>query len=248
MTKTVAIHQPNFLPWLGYFDKMLRADVFIVMDNAQYVKSGGTWSNRVKAMISGEPRWLTMPIVRNYHGLRTYGEIEIDDTGNWRTKAIKSLQAAYARTPHFREVMPLVESLLVHPTRSLVELNVNAALQILQAIGLAPRQIVFGSTLTCTGQATDLLIEMVRAVGGTTYLCGGGAEGYQEDDKFATAGLKLQYQSFRHPEYPQRTGVPFAPGLSIVDALFWCGWAGTVDLLQHRIVGENNAEESRHAA
>jgi len=248
VNNVVAIHQPNFLPWLGYFGKMLRADVFIVMDNAQVVKTGGTWSNRVQALIAGEPKFLTVPLVRNYHGVRTYAEAEIDDVGPWRTKMIKSLQAAYARSPSYKQAMPLVESLIAFPTRSLLEFNVNGLTQILASLGLSPKRIAYGSTLNCSGQATDLLISMVQAVGGTTYLCGGGAGGYQEDEKFAAAGLGLQYQNFRCPEYPQRPGAAFVPGLSIVDALFWCGFTAVADLLRRSAFTEDRSHETRSAA
>jgi len=67
--RVVAIHQPNFLPWLGYFDKLARADTFVLLDSVQFPKRNGTWMNRVKLLVGGEPGWITVPIVRAYHGL-----------------------------------------------------------------------------------------------------------------------------------------------------------------------------------
>ena len=85
----VAIHQPNFLPWLGYFDKIARADVFVMLDSVQFAKTGGTWSNRVQMLVGGQATWLTMPIVRSYHGVRTYRQMEIDEEQSWRKKLLE---------------------------------------------------------------------------------------------------------------------------------------------------------------
>ena len=99
------------------------------------------------------------------------------------------------------------------------------------ALGLVT-PIVLGSTLGVEDRATDLLVRMVKAVGGTAYLAGGGTAGYQEDDKFHEAGIKLIYQEFQHPTYPQFNSVDFKPGLSVVDALMNCGFGGTSELLK----------------
>ena len=69
--RLVAIHQPNFLPWLGYFDKLARADVFILLDTVQFPKKAGSWMNRARLLVGGEPSWITVPVVRSYHGLRS---------------------------------------------------------------------------------------------------------------------------------------------------------------------------------
>ena len=88
MTGLVAIHQPNFLPWLGYFDKLARADVFVLLDDAQFPKKGGTWVNRARLLVSGRPDWVTVPVDRSYHGTRTIIEMQIDDARPWRRKLI----------------------------------------------------------------------------------------------------------------------------------------------------------------
>jgi hypothetical protein len=214
--KVVAIHQPNFFPWLGFFNKIARADVFILMDNVQFPKSGhGSWSNRVQLVINGQAAWVTMPVVRSFHGTRIIKDMEINNSTPWREKLLKTVQMNYARAPLFEQVFPLFKNLVNNPTDRLMGYN-EAAIR----------------TLAAAGEATDLLISMTRAVGGTVYLCGGGAEGYQEDDKFAQAGLELIYQNFQHPIYPQINTSEFVPGLSIVDALMNCGIEGTRRLLQ----------------
>jgi len=226
----VAIHQPNFLPWLGFFDKIRRCDTFVVMDNAQFSKTGGTWTNRVQMMVSGKPAWITVPIVRAYHGVRPIREMQINDLQPWRDKVLRTIDLNYRRAPHFEEVSPVIQELVEQRTTDLAAYNLTAITTLCQALKLAT-PFVLGSTLPTEGRATDLLIEMVRAVGGNAYLAGGGSGGYQEDHMFQEAGIELVYQDFRHPIYEQINPGEFRPGLSVVDALMNCGFEGVRNLL-----------------
>ena len=228
----VAIHQPNFLPWLGYFDKIRRADIFIVLDDVQFQKTGATWSNRVQMLIAGVPAWVTMPIVRAYHGTRTISEMEIDDRSPWRDKLLRTVDLNYRRAPFFGTVYPWLASLIRLRTKSLLEYNLHAIRETLEAIGLGAEKLVLSSGLSVQDRATDRLIALVRSVGGDGYLAGGGAQGYQEDELFGEAGLTLVKQSFQHPVYPQYSSSTFVPGLSVVDGLMNCGFKGTAEMLQ----------------
>jgi hypothetical protein len=233
--KMVAIHQPNFLPWLGYFDKLVRSDTFIILDNVQFPKTGGTWINRVRILVNGQPVWCTLPIVRAYHGTRRISEMEINDSTSWRDKLLKTLQMNYNRAPFFKSVFPFLEELISQPTGSLAEYNIISIRSISQRLGLDTSKFIIGSTLNVTGAATELLISMVKAVGGTSYLCGGGAGGYQDDDLFDAHCIELVYQDFNHPTYLQIGADQFVPGLSIIDCLLNCGWDGTRKLINASI-------------
>lgn len=227
----VAIHQPNFFPWLGYFDKIRRADAFVFLDDAQIQKTGGTWSNRVRIMVGGQANWLTAPIDRTYSGTRLVGEICFARGGNWRDRIQKTLQAAYGRAPFFRESMNLLEPILLNPDERLAEYNIAAVLVLCDALGLDRTKCCRSSSMPTSGAATDRLIELTRALGGTAYLCGGGASGYQDDAAFNAAGLELIHQEFRPQPYPQVGCSEFVPGLSVIDALMICGITGTAALL-----------------
>ena len=226
----VAIHQPNFFPWLGYFDKIARADVFIVLDNVQFSKTGGTWSNRVRILLDGRAVWATMPVERSFHGVRQVREMRIAE-GSWRPRFLGAVRAAYRRAPHFDEVFRLVEELIATPTEMVAECNLTVVRALTSRLGLGAAKLIVGSTLDIEGTGTDLLVRAVQAVGGGTYLCGGGAKGYQDDERFASAGIRLVQQMFRHPEYPQLGVSEFVPGLSVIDALMSCGFAGTRELI-----------------
>ena len=103
-----AIHQPNFSPWLGYFDKIKRCDKFVVLDDVQYQKKGGTWSNRVAINIHGQSKWITAPINRP-SGLWNINETTFQ-SNNWRDKIIKTLQANYSKAPFFKENRDFISS------------------------------------------------------------------------------------------------------------------------------------------
>jgi hypothetical protein len=229
--KVVAIHQPNFFPWLGYFDKIARADLFVLLDNVQFPKKGGTWTNRVRLLVNGRPEWVTMPVVRAHHGVRAINEMQIDNSAPWRNKVLSVLRTNYGHAPHFDQVFPILEELVENPTDRVADYNQSVIKTLTTRLGLDSPKLVVASTLDVEGQATDLLIAIVRAVEGTAYLCGGGAAEYQEDAKFAAAGLDLIYQNFQHPIYRQDHRREFIPGLSIIDALMHCSFAGTAALI-----------------
>ncbi|EXI69603.1 MAG: WbqC-like protein family protein [Candidatus Accumulibacter adjunctus] len=231
MNRTVSIHQPNFLPWLGYFDKIARSDVFIFLDDVQFPKTGGVWCNRVRLRSGDQARWVTGPIKRAFHGVRAINEIEWADEQPWRSKLLKTLTATYSRAPFYKETMAWLEPLVLAPESNLARYNSAMIKAIAAQIGLRYDHCVTSSSLGCDGQGSDLLINLTRRVGGTRYLCGGGASGYQDDEAFARAGVSLAYQGFRHPVYPQAGGGDFLPGLSILDSLANVGRAGVRALL-----------------
>ncbi len=181
--KVVAIHQPNFFPWLGYFDKIARADVFILMDNVQFPKKGGSWLNRVQLVVSGQATWITMPVVRSFHGTHLIKDIQINNSTPWREKLLRTAQINYAHAPFFGQVFPFFTDLVNNKTDLLHDYNTFAIRSLIEMLQLDKCRSILGSTLNVEGNATDLLVSMVKAVEGTAYLCGGGAGKYQEDNK-----------------------------------------------------------------
>jgi hypothetical protein len=230
----VAIHQPNFLPWLGYFDKLARADIFVLLDNVPLQRTGASYTNRVEIATQGRRLPLTVPIARGAEARQSADAARIVNSGPWRRKLRATIEQGYARAPAFDEIMPVVRGILDQPGDRLVDFNIASIRRIAGLVGLDTEKMRRASALDVPGTGTDRLIAIVRMVGGTAYLCGGGADGYQEDEKFAAAGLRLHYQDFKHPIYPQVGAPAFIPGLSIVDALMNCGAKGTADLLALR--------------
>lgn len=228
----VAIHQPNFFPWLGYFDKIRRADTFIFLDDVQYQKTGGSWSNRIKVLINGEGRWITAPVERSFQGVRNINEMIFVSEGDWRGRILKSLAATYKRMPFFAEILSFIEPLVQNPQDNVAEYNIHAIKSLVSALGYSTNSLIRSSDLLTSSSATERLIELTGHVRGAEYLCGGGASNYQEDEVFERVGIKLTYQNFLHPAYPQFGSKEFVPGLSIVDALMNLGFIGVQQLLQ----------------
>ena len=219
----VVIHQPNFFPWLGYFDKIRRADVFILLDDVQFPKTGGGWSNRVKVLINGEGRWLTASVDRNFHGKRSINAMFFTSSEDWRGKLLKTLVAAYRRAPFFEEAFAVLEPLIRNPEENIARYNGTSITAIAQYLGLPVENFRWSSEFMVAEHASEMLISLTRAVGGDAYMCGGGALGYQEDAAFSAAEIVLIYQNFEHPIYPQIGSKEFVRGLSIIDALMNIG-------------------------
>jgi hypothetical protein len=193
MAGLVGIHQPNFFPWLGYFEKIRRADTLIFLDAVAYPRAGsggmGSWCNRVRLAVHGEARWVTCPLERMPLGT-PIGEVKIDDSQPWRGKLLRTLQANYRKAPQFVSCMALIEPLILAAESNLATFNIRAIQAIAARLGLST-QFVQQSTLLHSGKATDLLVSLVKAVGGSAYLSGDGAAGYQRDELFAENGLGL---------------------------------------------------------
>jgi len=232
MCRIVAIHQPNFFPWLGYFDKIARCDLFVFLDDVQYTKTGGSWSNRVRLLVARQPRWVGAAIVRNYHGVRAIREMEFRADIPWREKMLKTIDANYAKCIHFEEAMEVLEPLIMNSEPNMAEYNCHAVRRLAEALDISTPMVRSSAIGYGDSVGTARLIDIVRATGGQAYLCGGGASGYQEDALFDQAGIALIYQNFRHPEYLQRGSTGFVKGLSVMDAMFNMGLAGTRRLLQ----------------
>jgi WbqC-like protein family len=230
----VAIHQPNFFPWLGYFQKLAVADCFILLDTVALPATGGHYGNRVQLLVQGRPAWVTAPLVRNATSRARIDSARFIAIGPWRRKILRTLEQNYATAPHFATIMPLAAALIATPTDSLRDFNLRAIHELSRCLSIDCSKIVLASTLGIEGKSTDLLVALVRAVGGQAYLMGGGASGYQDDAKFATAGIRVVAQNFRHPEYRQVRTPTFVPGLSILDALMNCGPREAASLLVQR--------------
>ena len=234
LTCVVAIHQPNFFPWQGYFDKIINSDIFVILDDAQLQKTGGGWSNRVQLSISGEAKWVTAPLNRNFHGTATINHINFDERVPWRDKLIKSLELNYKKALFYNDTITFLRSVINYPENNVARYNLYVIRSILHQLKLKAK-LVIASDMNITENATERLIVITKKLGGSIYLCGGGSAGYQDDNLFLKAGVELKYQNYKQAIYNQTGIEKFIPGLSIVDALMHCGFEGTTKLLLNKM-------------
>lgn len=228
----VAIHQPNYAPWCGFFAKLRAADVLILLDDAQLPR-GRSYVARTQVLGPVGPQWLTIPVAHSgaaaAFGLRSISQARIADAG-WAQRHLRTLRARYGRSPFFTEVFALIAPLYETADTELAPFNERLLRTLADYLGLQ-RQIVRASALACPGQGDARLVSLVQAVGGDTYVSGPSGPKYQAAEKFHAAGLKLSVRQYVPVPYPQGRQ-PFVAGLSVLDALFRCGPAA-VDLLRY---------------
>lgn len=213
----IAIHQPNFLPWLGYFYKMADCDVFVLLDNVQYEKN--EFGNRNQIKTPHGSLLVTLPVEKRFP--QSINKVELVDFFQQKEKIIKTLRLNYQKTKYFNFLFPELEEILKREWKYLSEVNIELIKLLKEKLGIKTRLEV-ASNYDVSGKSTDLLINVSKIFNATTYLSGKGGEKYQDEEKFKTAGIKLEYSNFVHPIYPQLWG-EFIPNLSIIDLLFNCG-------------------------
>jgi len=212
----VAIHQPNYLPWPGYFYKMFKCDIFIFLDDAQYTKNSFINRNRIKTP-SGE-QWLTVPV----HGSLSERINEVKTKDDiWKAKHIKTLQLNYCKAPYFSQYFEDIASIINEPENLISEINMKLIKHIARVLEV-PCKFMISSEIGSDKTADDRLIDLIHKVGGDFYLSGKGGANYQSEEKFKANDIELHYYDFKPPQYPQ-LWKEFIPALSIIDMLFNCG-------------------------
>jgi hypothetical protein len=221
----VAAHQPHFMPWLGYLDKMAKADVFVIMDDLQY--EAQNFQNRQRIKLASGPSWLTVPVV---HGAQTdrICDKQIDNTGSprqhWQRRVWLTLETSYARAPFFTRYADELRDVLARPWISLLELDL-AMLDLARRWLCIQVPVIRSSSLQLAGHKTERLIDMCRKLGARAYLSGsGGSQGYLDAEHMGRSGIGLIWQHFDHPVYHQRYPERgFVPYLGFLDLVLNCG-------------------------
>jgi hypothetical protein len=231
MRNRVAIHQPNFLPWLGFFKKWAEADIFVLLDDVQIPVKGGSWINRTQILQNGQGKWLTAPISRDELKHKKLSDVLLVSDTSWKRKMQEQFRHSYSRCDYAQDCTKLLEKNFNTENLNLLDMNLQGLREIGDLLQLDWGRVVLSSSLGISSSGTQRLVEIVKALSGDTYLSGDGAQGYQMNDSFPEAGLKLEFLNFIHPEYSQRGADNFTPGLSILDALANLGAKGTRDLL-----------------
>ncbi|MFA6449841.1 MAG: WbqC family protein [bacterium] len=215
-----SIHQPHFYPWLGYFDKIDRSDVFVILDNCQYKKQ--EYQNRNKIKTTKGSIWVTVPALIKGRSDQNINEVMIDYSENWRKRHLNLLKANYREAQFFEMYYNDIESFYMSRRwETLSELNIEMLDWFFERLGITtPARIA--SELNVEGAKTERNVNICKAVEADVYLSGQGAKSYLEENLFAEAGIELRFQEYRHPVYPQTYG-EFEPYLSVVDLLFNAG-------------------------
>jgi hypothetical protein len=217
---SVAIHQPNYLPWPGFFAKAAQAEVLVLYDTVQFEKRG--YTNRVQIKASdGVPRWLTQPVISKGRYYQEVREVQFAEP-DWWVQHGKTLRLNYKRAAYFDQYFPDLEERLKACGPDMSSCNENLIAWVCQVLDLRVRLVRASTLPVVSDDPTERLIRLVQAVGGDTYISGAGGFNYQDLEAFDRAGIRVLARRSTTPTYPQLWG-EFAPGLSIVDLLFNCG-------------------------
>ncbi|MEE9165486.1 MAG: WbqC family protein [Nitrospinota bacterium] len=210
---TVTIHQPQYIPWLGYFDKMDCADVFVYLDNVQYIKNEFKNRNRIKS--ARGPIWLTVPV--NYRFPEKIMDVTISQRERWQHKHWQSLISNYRKAPYFNKYRETFIDIFERPWSHLSTLNIYLTEKLKDLLGISTKTET-ASSMNISGESTDRLIAICKNFKCTHYLAGADSEKYMDFVRFQKAGIKVMVQEFHHPRYNQLFG-DFVPYLSVVDLL-----------------------------
>lgn len=215
----LAIHQPQYLPWLGYFYKMSLADLFIILDHAQYAKNKVQNRNYIRS--HDGPLTLTVPVLSRGHSYDPIREIQIDNKQPWARRHWTWIEQAYRRYPYFLDYAGELEATYARTWKWLVDLNLHLTNLLMHwlCVEVPTRR---SSEFDFSGHKTELLVEICKTVGADTHISGQGATAFIEPERFREAGIRLLFCEFRHPVYYQYEQ-PFVPELSALDVVMNLG-------------------------
>ena len=215
----VAIHQPHYLPWLGYLAKWAAADVFVFLDTVQYEKNG--WQNRNRIKTRDGVAWLTVPVHASLGTPIT--AVGIDRRQPWQRRHLRAIEHAYAEAACFEAFRDELASLYAREWDALTPLALASARWLAEAFGIdTPTRLASELDGLDAADPTDRLVALCRAVGADTYLAGQDGPSYMDLARFERAGITVRLQAYEHPSYTQRHGT-FVPGLSGLDLLLNTG-------------------------
>jgi hypothetical protein len=211
----VAVHQPQYLPWLGYFDKINRADVFVLLDNVQFKKN--EWQNRNRIKTAGGPQWLTVPVT--YKFPQRINEVVINNRERWQHQQRQAILSNYRKAPCWDYVAAFLEEIFPPVWEYLAPLNIFVVKRLAEILGIATPLYAASELPAFPENPDERLIAIARHFGANTYLAGGGGRNYMDLDRYEKNGIKVLFQEYHHPVYEQRFGA-FEPFMSVLDLLF----------------------------
>jgi hypothetical protein len=220
--KIVTIHQPDFMPWLGFFVKVNKADTFVVLADVSNKYNAGSWFRRVKLANKNGSYWFSItnkkPIGSSFILI---SKMVIDKNIDY-SNILENIRRTYLKSPHFTTIYPLVEKWINSKETLLCKRNMDFIITVMNILDIDTK-IVYAKSLSCKGKSNELLIEILKSQNANVYLCGDGASGYQKDELYLKNGIEIEYNNFKVKEYKQINTKEFNGNLSIIDTLMNIG-------------------------
>jgi len=228
----VSIHQPNYLPYLGFFDKMVKSDIMILYDDAEFVRE--MFYNRNKIKTSNGTLWMTVPVKYKMHEHPKINEILIDNHQRWQYKQWMSIHQFYHKAPYFNEVYKLIQDIFLDNNKFNILSDVSILLiaRIVDILGIKTK-LYRSSTIPIAGDRSEKLLKICLAYNADTYLSGATGNKYLDESMFNKCNIKVEYQHYIHPVYNQLYG-DFIPNMCILDLLFNHGIKESLSILTNK--------------
>jgi hypothetical protein len=217
----LAIHQPHYMPQPGYFHKMACADFFVFLNDVQFEKN--EWQHRNRIRNAKGPQWLSVPTA--YKFPQKINEVEVDFGRNWQRNHFHSIEACYGNAPFYRKYAPLFAEFFCAPGSKIDRINIDSVKLLAGILGIQTEYAI-SSDYKFKGESTERLIAICKHFKAATYLADAGGRDYMDIALFEYAGIKVEFQNFKCPVYPQhwaKTPDDFVPDLSAIDLVFNCG-------------------------
>lgn len=216
----MVIHQPDFMPYLGFFDRLLKADIYVVFDNVQYVRGSRAWTSRDKIKTRNGEKWLSLGIKKPAYRA-AINEVLLQQDFAWREDHLNLIRENYRKAEYYDEIEPYINDLYSFQCEKMVDFNMESIRMLMKLFDIRIETVMAGS-LQAVGKSNELIVNIVKELGYRRYLSGVGARDYYVPEPYEQAGIEVIWQEFAHPVYPQQFG-EFIPYLSSIDLLFNCG-------------------------
>jgi len=218
--KKIAIIQPSYIPWKGYFDMIQKSEVFVFLDDVQYSKN--TWRNRNKIKAPNGTIWLTIPV--HYQSLHTnICDISIVTTSNWQKKHLRAITLNYAKASYYEVYVEKIKAILFEKRfETISKLDIHATIELAKLLNIHDTEFLISSELHCSGIKSEKVLNICKQVGANHYITGPSGMNYLDIDTFKENGINIKVQHYVYPEYQQLYG-KFEHEVSIIDMLFNLG-------------------------
>lgn len=214
----VTIHQPDFMPWLGFFERWSYSDLFIVLDDVQFIRRG--WQNRDKIPGNSETQWLTVPVKSKGQFFQKINEVQVNEANNWQKDHLNTLTHIYGSAPNFDKIIKIIKTIYERDYTKLIDLNMHILRAFAEQLEIMT-PCAFSSNYKVEGSSTDKLVNLVKAAGGNCYLTGQGSKTYLDECKFVNNGISVEWQEFEISNY-HFPGFKANKELSTIDFLMNC--------------------------
>lgn len=220
----ITIHQPEHLPWLGLFNKIAKADKFIILDSVQYEKN--YFQNRNRILGTNGVQWLSIPVSNKGHmdGSIATTQIASDPkNAKWRDKYLQTVKMSYGKYPFFNEVFPMLEKAINTETDLFCEINMAIIRAFCDALEIHP-EYVRSSELNVDGLKSSLILDICKEINTDVYIAGPSGRDYLDMKSFDDNGIRVVFNDYHHPVYPQRRTEEFVSHLSALDLFMNVGF------------------------